>query len=103
MSSRSGSSPDRFAAAGRSRRKDESGQAPTPGATARRTKPVRVTLDLDPADYRAMRRLVDELAERTDMPTLPHVAMWRALLHLVADDPTRWDEIAAQIRADLDG
>lgn len=102
-SSRSGSSPDRFASAGRSRRKDEHGQAPTPGATAKRSKPVRITLDLDPVDYRAMRRLVDELAERTDVPTLPHVVMWRALFHLVADDPGRWDELAAQIRADLDG
>ncbi|WP_067807836.1 hypothetical protein [Actinomadura formosensis] len=104
MARRSGSSPDRFAAAGRSRRKDaETGQAPTPGATARRTKPVRITVDLDPADYRAMRQLVDELAERTDTPTLPHSVMWRALLRQAAADPARREELAAQIRADLTG
>jgi hypothetical protein len=101
---RSGSSPDRFTSAGRSRRKDaETGQAPAPGATARRTKPVRITVDLDPVDYRAMRRLVDELADRADVPTLAHSAMWRVLLRQAAADPARWDELAAQIRADLTG
>jgi hypothetical protein len=98
------SSADRFAAAGRSRRKDEGGQAPAaPGATARRTKPVRITIDLTPEDYRAMRRLVDELADRANIPTLAHSQMWRALLHEATGDPGRWEELAVRLRADRDG
>lgn len=98
--SASGSTPGRFAAAGRSRRKDaETGQAPVRGVTARRTKPVRITVDLEPADYRLMKRVVDELADAADIPTLPHSVMWRALLHRASDDPALMAELAAHIRA----
>lgn len=97
------SSPDRFAAAGRSRRKDaETGAAPSPGRTARRTKPVRITIDLTPEDYAAMRALVGELAARADRPTLAHSVMWRVLLRAAAGDPDRWEELAALIRAETD-
>jgi len=100
---RSGSSAARFAAAGRSRRKDaETGEAPVRGVTARRTKPVRITVDLQPPDYRSMKRLVDELAEATDIPTLPHSVMWRALLQRAAEDPALVADLAERIRADRD-
>ncbi|MFI6513900.1 hypothetical protein ACIBCT_40410 [Streptosporangium sp. NPDC050855] len=99
---RSASSADRFKKAAGSRVKDESGQAPERGTTARRTKPVRITLDLTPEDYAQMRRLVAELADRADAPTLPHSAMWRALLRRVADDPQLIGEIAERIKADRD-
>jgi hypothetical protein len=100
---RSASSADRFKRAATSRRKDETtGQAPERGTTARRTKPVRITIDLAPEDYRQMRRLVDELAWRTDMPTLAHSQMWRAMLRRVAEDPGLLDQVAEQLRADLD-
>lgn len=100
---RSASSADRFKRVGASRRKDaETGQAAERGATARRTKPVRITIDLTPEDYRQMRRLVDDLAWRTDTPTLPHSRMWRALLHRAAEDPGLLDQVAEQIRLDSD-
>lgn len=100
---RSGSSADRFAAAGRSRRKDaETGAAPVRGVTARRTKPVRITIDLQPPDYRSMKRLVDELAEATDVPTLAHSVMWRALLQRAAEDPALVADLAERIRAARD-
>lgn len=97
---RSASSADRFKRAAASRRKDDTGQAPERGLTARRTKPVRITVDLTPEDYRQMRRLVVELAEQTDIPTLPHSQMWRALLHRAADDPELLADIAHRIRMD---
>lgn len=101
MSTRS--SADRFRSAARSRVKDETtGQAPARGTTAARTKPVRITIDLTPEDYRAMRRLVDELAAATDIPTLAHSVMWRALLHRAAEDPGLLNQVAEQIRVDRD-
>lgn len=96
---RSASSTDRFKRAAASRVKDQTtGQAPERGATARRTKPVRITIDLTPEDYRQMRRVVDELAEMADIPTLPHSRMWRALLHRVADDPRLLAQVAGRVR-----
>lgn len=117
MSTRSRSSADRFAAAGASRRRDaDTGKAPERGRTARRTKPVRITLDLTPEDYRTMRALVDELAAAADIPTLAHSVMWRALLNRAAGIPAgrgpdevdqidraeHVDELAARIRAERD-
>ncbi|MER7370419.1 hypothetical protein [Nonomuraea wenchangensis] len=99
---RSSSSADRFKQAATSRQRDEAGQAPARGSTAKRTKPVRITVDLDPADYRTMRRLVDQLAELTDIPPLPHSEMWRALLRRAAADPRLLADIAEQIKADRD-
>ncbi|MBB4920984.1 hypothetical protein [Streptosporangium saharense] len=99
MNSSPRSSADRFKRAASSRVKDQTtGQAPERGATARRTKPVRITVDLTPEDYRLMRSLVTILAERADIPTLPHSRMWRALLHRVQDDPDLLAEVAALIK-----
>lgn len=101
MSSAPKSSAGRFRAVGASRRRDaETGQAPQRGATARRTRPVRITVDLDPADYRTMRRVVDELADATDIPALPHSRMWRAVLAELAEDPALMEALAARIRAE---
>lgn len=100
---RSGSSTSKFKTAAGSRRKDaETGQAPERGATARRTKPVRITVDLTPEDYRLMRNVVGELAARTDIPTLAHSVMWRELLRLTESDPEVFEAIAARILADRD-
>ncbi|MFC7331490.1 hypothetical protein [Marinactinospora rubrisoli] len=90
---RSSSSASRFAAAATSRRKGEDGATPTRGATAGRTAPVRITIDLTPADYRRMKEALAELARLSDIPTLPHSEMWRAALRRIADDP--------ELRADL--
>ncbi|RFU43061.1 hypothetical protein DZF91_03215 [Actinomadura logoneensis] len=98
-SASSGSSSSRFARAAQSRRKDaETGQVRERGTTARRTTPVRITIDLAPEDYRTMRRLVDEIAAATDIPTLAHSRMWRALLAEAADDPALLTAVADRIR-----
>lgn len=98
---RSKSSVERFKGAGSSRRRDaETGQVPERGRTARRTKPVRITIDLTPEDYRTMRRLVDELAADTDIPTLAHSVMWRTLLRRAEADPELLATIAAEIRTE---
>jgi hypothetical protein len=100
---RTSSSADRFKTAAGSRRKDaETGQAPERGKTARRTKPVRITVDLTPEDYRRMRHVVGELAADTDIPTLAHSVMWRALLRQLDSDPELFEAIAARIRTDQD-
>ncbi len=100
---RSLSSTGRFRAAAASRRRDaETGQTPERGTTARRTKPVRITVDLTPEDYRTMRRIVDDLAVRADIPTLAHSVMWRALLRRLDDDPAMIVDLAARIRAERD-
>lgn len=103
MSGRSASSPDRFRRAAGSRRKDETGREPVRGETARRTKPVRITIDLEPADYQTMRATVADLAGRTDIPTLAHSVMWRVLLRRAARDPELLAELAETIRAEVDG
>lgn len=98
---RSASSADRFRRAASSRRKDETtGQAPARGTTARRTKPVRITIDLTPEDYARMRRLVAELADQSGIPTLAHSRMWRVLLARLADDPGLLTDVADRIRAE---
>lgn len=100
---RSASSADRFRKAAESRRRDaETGQTPERGATARRTRPVRITIDLTPEDYRTMRRAVAELGDRADVPTLAHSVMWRALLARLDDDPALLADLAERIRADRD-
>ena len=97
---RSNSSPDRFLRVGASRRKDDQGKVPQRGTSARRTEPVRVTVDLTPEDYRALRRLVAELAEATDVPTLSNTAVWRALLHRLDADEDLRAQVAEQITED---
>jgi hypothetical protein len=98
---RPSSTADRFKAAAASRRKDETGKAPAGrGATAQRTKPVRITVDLDPADYLRMRQLVGEMATRTGIPTLAHSVMWRAVLRVVEGDAKMKAAIADQITSD---
>jgi hypothetical protein len=100
---RSSSSAGRFKAAAGSRRRDaETGQAPERGTSARRTKPIRITVDLTPEDYQRMKTVLGRLAHETDIPTLAHSRMWRALLHRIEDDPELLAELAAQIKADQD-
>ncbi|MET8146366.1 hypothetical protein ABZU32_39170 [Sphaerisporangium sp. NPDC005288] len=100
---RSSSSAGRFKAVAGARLKDaETGQTPERGTSARRTKPIRITIDLTPEDYQRMKDAVAELARVTDIPTLAHSRMWRALLHQIQDDPDLLAEVAAQIKADQD-
>lgn len=49
------------------------------------------------------RRLIDALADSSDIPTLAHVATWRALLRLATDDEQLLlRHVAEQIADELD-
>lgn len=74
--------------------------APKRGATARRTDPVRMTIDLAPPEYTRMKRVLLDVAAEADHPTLTAAAMWRALLAEVADDPKLVARVAARVSAD---
>lgn len=89
---------NRFAKVAKARAKDPTGHVPERGTTAKRTDPVRITVDLDPADYRRMHRLVNQLADRLDVPRLPHSKMWRALLEHAVEDPAVVDDLERRIR-----
>jgi hypothetical protein len=73
---------------------------PAPGAeqpatkpVAPRVKPIRTTLDLEPADHKAAKMLTLEV----DAPSL--VALIRALLQCAREDPELADRVRAKIRA----
>lgn len=87
--------PNPFGAAVKSRSARAAAEEPKPprGATAKKTDPVRITIDLDPIDYRTMKRAVLDLGELADNPTATHSAMWRALLAEVSQD----QELAARV------
>jgi len=61
-------------------RKNPAGE---PGRTAIRTKPVRVTVDLDPATYTELNRWVGgaAIAVNPDFPRLPLAKAIRAMIH----------------------
>lgn len=69
------------------------------GESARRTDPVRVTVDLDPPAYSQMRRVLLDVAEEADRPTLTAAAMWRALLEEASADPALLTRVAKRISA----
>ena len=93
--------PNPFAPAVTSRTPKPDGAAAKPrGATAKKSDPVRVTIDLDPADYARMRNAVLGVGVQADRPTLPHSVMWRALLAELVDDPTLAARVAERVRED---
>lgn len=69
------------------------------GTTARRTDPVRMTIDLDPPAYSQMRRVLLDVADAADHPTLTAAAMWRSALEELAEDPRLVAKIARRIAA----
>lgn len=91
--------PNPFGAAVTSRAPKPDGVAAKPrGVTAKKSTPVRVTIDLDPADYARMRTAALGVGVQADRPTLPHSVMWRALLAELVDDPALAARIAARVR-----
>lgn len=99
------SSASRFAKAAASRR------APAPavtepaptlerGRTAVRSKPLRTTVDLSPADHRRLRQIADRLAEDLDVPEVPRRSVWLALLAELDADEALYQRVLARIRAD---
>lgn len=107
--------PNPFGAAAKSRGSRSSAapaEEPTPapkptkkkrGQSARRSAPVRMTIDLDPPDYTQMRRVLLDLAEEADHPTLTAAAMWRAALAELSEDPRLVTRVAKRIAASKEG
>ncbi|MFJ4577621.1 hypothetical protein ACIP4W_41035 [Streptomyces sp. NPDC088846] len=63
-----------------------------------RTAPVRVTLDLSPADHRALKRWCNSSAAELDLSQVPLASVLRILgKQLLADQ-----ELAARVRAELE-
>ena len=74
-------------------------ERPERGRTAKRSTPVRITIDLDPGDYSTMRRVVMELGLQADRPTLAHSAVWRALLAELDIDGDLAERVVERIRS----
>ena len=67
------------------------------GRTAIRSKPVRITLDLNPELYRLLTRWADEAAVEMDVPRVALADAVRAMIRVAADDP---GPIMDQLRRD---
>lgn len=73
-------------------------EAPKPGsATARRTRPVRITTDLEPPLHRRFKAWIDDAQEELDVASLPGAEVVRSLLHQLLSDR----ELSARILDDL--
>jgi hypothetical protein len=77
-------------------RRTDPGAAPA-GRTAIRSKPVRITLDLNPELYRLLTRWADEAAVEMDVPRVALADAVRAMIRVAADDPS---PIMDQLRRD---
>jgi hypothetical protein len=104
---KSKSNPNRFAKAASSRRAaapqaapEEPAVRPERGRTAVRSKPLRTTVDLNPADHRKLRRIADRLAEDLDVPEVPRRTVWLALLAELDADEALYARVLARVRAD---
>ena len=71
-----------------------------PGRTAIRAKPVRVTVDLDPATYTELNRWVGSaaIAVNPDFPRLPLAKAIRAMIHATAASEAVTSAVIEQLR-----
>lgn len=108
---KSRSSADRFAKAASSRRTTAPAQSSTEenasagssrpaerGRTAVRSKPLRTTVDLSPADHKRLRRIADRLADDLDVGEVPRRAVWLALLAELAEDDVLYERVRERVR-----
>ncbi|MGW8558151.1 hypothetical protein [Streptomyces tubercidicus] len=63
-----------------------------------RTDPIRVTLDLSPADHRALKRWCNSAAVELDLSQVPLAPVLRILGKELVDDP----DLAARVRTRLE-
>src|SRR4249920_3060821 len=82
-------------------RKNPAGE---PGRTAMRTKPVRVTVDLDPATYTELNRWVGgaAIAVNPDFPRLPLAKAIRAMIHATTASEAVASAVIEQLRQGQD-
>lgn len=73
------------------------GNPAAPASAQVRTSPVRVTVDLPPAEHAALVRWCAEAAAETGRPRVSNQAVLRALVHRLSADPA----LAEQIRQDI--
>ena len=71
--------------------------APPPGRTAIRSKPVRITLDLSPELYRQLTRWADSAAVELDVPRVALADAVRAMIRVTIADP---GEVLERLRRD---
>jgi hypothetical protein len=69
-----------------------------PAATAPRTKPVRVTVELSPIEHRKLRKLCDRFIDELDLTEVARAEIFRALLNLADQDPKLADRLAEELR-----
>jgi hypothetical protein len=72
--------------------------APPAGATAIRSKPVRVTVDLSPELYRQLTAWADSAAIALDVPRVALADALRAMIKVTAANP---GEVLDRLRHDL--
>ena len=75
-----------------------------PGRTAIRAKPVRVTVDLDPATYTELNRWAGSaaIAGGPDFPRLPLAKAIRAMIHATAASEAVTSAVIEQLRQGRD-
>lgn len=79
------------AARGRQAAGVDGGRA-APRASAVRTRPVRITIDLDPADHRKLKAWAAQLAAELDQPRLSLADVIRGVIRAL-DDPAAEEHI----------
>jgi hypothetical protein len=67
------------------------------GRTAIRSKPVRITLDLSPEQYRQLTAWADAAAVSLDVPRVSLADAVRAMIRVAADNP---DDVLDRLRRD---
>jgi hypothetical protein len=77
-------------------RRTEPGAAPA-GRTAIRSKPVRITLDLNPELYRQLTTWADSAAISLGVPRVSLADAVRAMIRVAADNP---DDVLDRLRRD---
>ncbi|MFE9247070.1 hypothetical protein [Nocardiopsis sp. NPDC006938] len=106
---KSKSSADRFKKAASARRAapppaapEEAQPRPERGRTAVRSKPLRTTVDLSPADHKRLRRIADRLADDLDVGEVPRRAVWLALLAELAEDDALYERVRDRVKESRD-
>jgi hypothetical protein len=71
--------------------------APPAGRTAIRSKPVRITLDLNPELYRQLTQWADAAAIALNVPRVALADAMRAMIRVTTENP---DEVLERLRRD---
>lgn len=76
------------------------GNPATPASTRVRTTPVRVTVDLAPAEHAALVQWCAQTALDLGRPRVPNQAVLRVLVERLTRDPALAEEIRQQLSTD---